>query len=178
MVLATMNPIDQEGTYPLPEAQVDRFMLKVVMNYPTQEQERLILRHNVSLEGFPEVQKIMEGTEIRDLRSLVKEIYLDEKIEQYILDLVFATRTPSKIGLGYLEPMISFGCSPRATINLAMAAKANAFLQNRAFVIPEDVRNVAVDVMRHRIGLSYEAEAENLSSKEIIEKILGRIQVP
>ncbi|MBU2020671.1 MAG: AAA family ATPase [Bacteroidetes bacterium] len=178
MVLATMNPIDQEGTYPLPEAQVDRFMLKVVLDYPTLEEERQILRFNVSQEGFPKVDKILEGSSILDFRNLVKEIYLDEKIEKYILDLVFATRNPTKVGLSHLEPMISFGCSPRATIGLAMAAKAHAFIQNRAFVIPEDVRSVAVDVMRHRIGLSYEAEAENLTSKDIIQKIIGRIQVP
>jgi MoxR-like ATPase len=178
MVLATMNPIDQEGTYPLPEAQVDRFMLKVVLDYPTLEEERQILRFNVSKEGFPQVAKILEGSAILNFRNLVKEIYLDEKIEKYILDLVFATRNPTKVGLSYLEPMISFGCSPRATIGLAMAAKANAFIQNRAFVIPEDVRSIAIDVMRHRIGLSYEAEAENMTAKDIIQKIIGRIQVP
>jgi MoxR-like ATPase len=178
MVLATMNPIDQEGTYPLPEAQVDRFMLKVVLTYPTKEQEKQILRFNVSSEGFPSVQKILEGSDVLLFREMVKEVYLDEKLEQYIIDLVFATRQPGKYGLSYLEPLISFGCSPRATINLAMAAKANAFINNRAFVIPEDVKAVALDVMRHRIGLSYEAEAENMNAQSILNKIFERIQVP
>lgn len=178
LVLATMNPIDQEGTYALPEAQVDRFMMKVVLDYPTKAEELLILRHNVSKVGMPKANPILGGQDILGFRTLVNEIYLDEKIEQYIIDLVFATRAPQEFGLPFLEPMISFGCSPRASIHLAMAAKANAFLQNRAFVIPEDVRSIAKDVMRHRIGLSYEAEAEDLSADAIIEKIIGRIQVP
>ncbi|MFT5581113.1 MAG: MoxR-like ATPase [Psychromonas sp.] len=178
MVLATMNPIDQEGTYMLPEAQVDRFMMKVVLTYPTKEQEKQILRYNVNPEGFPKMEKILSAEDVLRFRTLVKSIYLDEKIEQYIIDIVFATRTPEKFGLGFLEPLISFGCSPRATINLAMAAKAHAFLKNRAFVIPEDVRAIAPDVIRHRIGLTYEAEAENMNSTDILSKIIGRIQVP
>lgn len=178
LVLATMNPIDQEGTYPLPEAQVDRFMMKVVLGYPTKEEEKQILRFNVRPEGMPTVGNILSKTDVLRQREIVKEIYLDEKIEQYIIDIVFATRTPDKYGLGFLEPLISFGCSPRASINLALAAKAYAFLQNRAFVIPEDVRAIAPEVIRHRLGLSYEAEAENMSATDILAKIIGRIQVP
>jgi MoxR-like ATPase len=178
LVLATMNPIDQEGTYPLPEAQVDRFMMKVVLGYPSKEEEKQILRFNVRPEGFPSVSKVLTKKDILRFREVVKEIYLDEKIEQYIIDIVFATRTPESYGLGFLEPLISFGCSPRASINLALTAKAHAFLQNRAFVIPEDVRAVAPDVIRHRIGLTYEAEAENMSATDILSKIIGRVQVP
>ena len=178
LVLATMNPIDQEGTYPLPEAQVDRFMMKVVLGYPSKEEEKQILRFNVRPEGFPTVSKVLTKNDILRFREIVKEIYLDEKIEQYIIDIVFATRTPEKYGLGFLEPLIAFGCSPRASINLALTAKAHAFLQNRAFVIPEDVRAVAPDVIRHRIGLTYEAEAENMSATDILSKIIGRVQVP
>lgn len=178
LVLATMNPIDQEGTYPLPEAQVDRFMMKVVLGYPSKEEEKQILRFNVRPEGMPSVGKILGKQDILRQRDLVKEVYLDEKIEQYIIDIVFATRTPEKYGLSFLEPLITFGCSPRASINLALTAKAHAFLQNRAFVIPEDVRAVAPDVIRHRMGLSYEAEAENMSATDILSKIIGRIQVP
>lgn len=178
LVLATMNPIDQEGTYPLPEAQVDRFMMKVVLGYPTKEEEKQILRFNVRPEGMPTVGNILSKTDVLRQREIVKEIYLDEKIEQYIIDIVFATRTPDKYGLGFLEPLISFGCSPRASINLALAAKAYAFLQNRAFVIPEDVRAIAPEVIRHRLGLSYEAEAENMTATDILAKIIGRIQVP
>jgi MoxR-like ATPase len=178
LVLATMNPIDQEGTYPLPEAQVDRFMMKVVMGYPTKEEEKQILRFNVRPEGMPKVGNILSKTDVLRQREIVKEIYLDEKIEQYIIDIVFATRTPDKYGLGFLEPLISFGCSPRASINLALASKAYAFLQNRAFVIPEDVRAIAPEVIRHRLGLTYEAEAENMTATDILSKIIGRIQVP
>ena len=178
LVLATMNPIDQEGTYPLPEAQVDRFMMKVVLGYPTKEEEKQILRINVRPEGMPSIGKVLSKTDILRFRELVKEVYLDEKIEQYIIDIVFATRTPDKFGLGFLEPLISFGCSPRASINLALTAKAHAFLNNRAFVIPEDVRAVAPEVIRHRMGLSYEAEAENMTATDILSKIIGRIQVP
>ncbi|MDB0062956.1 MoxR family ATPase [Crocinitomicaceae bacterium] len=178
LVLATMNPIDQEGTYPLPEAQVDRFMMKVVLGYPTKEEEKQILRINVRPEGMPKIVKVLSKTDILSFRELVKEVYLDEKIEQYIIDIVFATRTPDKFGLGFLEPLISFGCSPRASINLALTAKAHAFLNNRAFVIPEDVRAVAPEVIRHRMGLSYEAEAENMTATDILSKIIGRIQVP
>ena len=178
LVLATMNPIDQEGTYPLPEAQVDRFMMKVVLGYPTKEEEKQILRLNVRPEGMPTIGKVLSKKDILRFRELVKEVYLDEKIEQYIIDIVFATRTPDKFGLGFLEPLISFGCSPRASINLALTAKAHAFLNNRAFVIPEDVRAVAPEVIRHRMGLSYEAEAENMTASDILAKIIGRIQVP
>jgi MoxR-like ATPase len=178
LVLATMNPIDQEGTYSLPEAQVDRFMMKVVLGYPTLEQERQILRFNVSSEGFPVIQPVLSGQDVLTFRALTKEIYLDEKIEKYILDLVIATRTPDQFGLGYMDAFISYGCSPRATINLAMAAKAHAFIQNRAFVVPDDVRAIAIDVMRHRIGLTYEAEAEGMDVIQILNKIIGRIQVP
>ncbi len=178
MVMATMNPIDQEGTYPLPEAQVDRFMMKVVLGYPSKVEEKQILRFNVRPEGMPKVGRILSKEDVLRQRELVKEIYLDEKIEQYIIDIVFATRTPEKYGLGFLEPLISFGCSPRASINLALTAKAYAFLQNRAFVIPEDVRAVAPEVIRHRMGLSYEAEAENMTATDILTKIIGRIQVP
>ncbi len=178
LVLATMNPIEQEGTYSLPEAQVDRFMLKLFLDYPTKEEEKLIIRSNVRSEGLTKVSKVLAANDIERARSLVKEIYLDEKVEQYIVDIVYATRTPEKYGLGFLEPLISYGCSPRASINLALAAKAYAFLQNRAFVIPEDIRAVAPDVMRHRIGLTYEAEAENMSATDIVSKILNRIEVP
>lgn len=178
LVMATMNPIEQEGTYPLPEAQVDRFMLKVFLGYPTKEEEKLIIRTNVRPEGLSKVKKIMSAKDIERARELVKEVYLDEKIEQYIVDIVFATRHPESYGLGYLQPMIEFGCSPRASINLAIAAKAFAFLQNRAFVIPEDIRSVAPDVMRHRMGLTYEAEAENMTTSDIVNKILNRIEVP
>jgi MoxR-like ATPase len=178
LVLATMNPIDQEGTYPLPEAQVDRFMLKVFLDYPSKEEEKLIIRSNVRPEGLSKVKKILSADDIVRSRALVREIYLDEKIEQYIVDIVYATRTPQKYGLGHLESLIDVGCSPRASINLALAAKAFAFLQNRAFVIPEDVRAIAADVMRHRIGLTYEAEAENISANDIVSKIINKVEVP
>jgi MoxR-like ATPase len=178
LVLATQNPIEQEGTYPLPEAQVDRFMLKVVLDYPKIEEERLIIRSNVRKEGLAKVNKIFKPSDIIRLRELVKEVYLDEKIEQYIVDIVFATRTPEKYNLPHLKTLITNGCSPRASINLALAGKAHAFLNNRAFVIPEDIRAIAKDVMRHRIALSYEAEAENMSSVDIINQIINRVEVP
>lgn len=178
LVLATQNPIDQEGTYPLPEAQVDRFMLKINLGYPTKEEERLIIRSNVQQNGLPSCQQVISTEAIIQARSFVRQIYLDEKVEQYIVDLVFATRNPSDYGLGYLEPMIAFGCSPRASINLALAAKAVAFMEGRAFVIPEDVRAVANDVMNHRLGLSYEAEAENLTAKDIVSKIIAKVAIP
>ncbi len=178
LVLATQNPIEQEGTYPLPEAQVDRFMLKVYLGYPSKEEEKMIIRAQVRKGGKHQTEKVMSSNDIQRSRDLIKEIYLDEKIEQYIVDLVYATRTPEAYGLGFLEPMISFGCSPRASINLALTAKAHAFLQGRAFVVPEDVRAVAEDVMRHRIGLTYEAEAENISAKDIVQKILAKVEVP
>ena len=178
LVLATQNPIEQEGTYPLPEAQVDRFMLKVFLDYPTKEEERLIIRSNVSQAGLPKVQGILKPEDIIRCRGLVKEVYLDEKIEQYIVDIVYATREPAQFGLDYLAPMISVGCSPRASINLALAAKAFAFLQGRGFVIPEDIRAIAPDVMQHRLGLTYEAEAENVSAADIVSKIVNKIEVP
>ncbi len=178
LVMATMNPIEQEGTYPLPEAQVDRFMLKVFLDYPTKEEERLIIRSNVRSEGLSKINKILSPEDIIRSRELVRQVYLDEKIEQYIVDIVYATRTPTNYGLGFLEPMISFGCSPRASINLALAAKAYAFLQGRAFVIPEDVRAIAPDVMRHRMGLTYEAEAEKISATDVVAKIVGKVEVP
>jgi len=178
LVLATQNPIEQEGTYPLPEAQVDRFMLKVFLDYPTKEEERLIIRSNIRKEGMSKINPVLNTEDITRCRELVNQVYLDEKIEQYIVDIVYATRQPEKYGLGFLEPMISIGCSPRASINLARAAKAFAFLQGRAFVIPEDIREIAPDVMRHRMGLTYEAEAENLTATTIVEKIVSKIEVP
>ena len=178
LVLATQNPIEQEGTYPLPEAQVDRFMLKVVLNYPSKEEEKQIIRTNVRKEGFENIEKIINPTDIIRLRDLVKEVYLDEKIENYIVDIVYATRTPEKYNLPHLKSLITYGCSPRASINLAIAGKAFAFLNNRAFVIPEDIRSIAKDVMRHRIGLTYEAEAENLTVENIIDQIINRVEVP
>jgi MoxR-like ATPase len=178
LVLATMNPIEQEGTYPLPEAQVDRFMLKVFLGYPSKEEEKLIIRSNVRSEGLTKVNPVLNADDVLRARSLVKEVYLDEKIEQYIVDIVFATRKPSQYGLESLENLIDFGCSPRASINLALAAKAYAFLQGRAFVTPEDVRAIAKDVMQHRIGLTYEAEAESVSASDIISSILNRVEVP
>ena len=178
LVLATQNPIEQEGTYPLPEAQVDRFMLKVVLSYPNWEDEKLIIRSNVRKEELTKINSIVSPTDILRLREMTREVYLDEKIEQYIVDLVFATRIPEKYNLAQLTPLISFGCSPRASINLALAAKAYAMLQGRAFVIPEDVRAIAVDVMRHRIGLTYEAEATEVTAVQIVERILNRVEVP
>jgi MoxR-like ATPase len=178
LVLATQNPIEQEGTYPLPEAQVDRFMLKVILDYPSKEEERSIIRSIVRPEGMAKAQKVISSADILRSRELVKEVYMDEKIERYIVDLVYATRQPGQYELEYLIPMISFGCSPRASINLALASKAHAFLQGRAFVIPEDVRAIAVDVMGHRIGLSYEAEAENLTAQAIVSKIIAKVEVP
>lgn len=177
LVLATQNPIEQEGTYPLPEAQVDRFMLKVVIDYPKLEEEKLIIRQNIR-GGKTTVLPILRTQDIVEAREIVRQVYLDEKIEQYIADIVFATRYPEKYGLKELKDYISFGGSPRASINLALASRAYAFIKRRGYVIPEDVRAVAHDVMRHRIGLSYEAEASNVTSEEIISKILNRIEVP
>lgn len=178
LVLATQNPIEQEGTYPLPEAQVDRFMLKVVMTYPKKEEEKLIIRNNISPKGMPVPNKVVDAASILKARNLVREVYLDEKIEHYIVDLVYATRFPSQCGLNKLEPLIGFGGSPRASINLALAAKAYAFIKRRGYVIPEDVRAVSHDVLRHRIGLTYEAEAENISVETIINEIVNKIEVP
>jgi MoxR-like ATPase len=178
LVLATQNPIEQEGTYTLPEAQVDRFMLKVFLEYPNKEEERQIIRSNVRPGGIAKAGKVISTKDVERCRDLVKKVYLDEKIEQYIVDIVFATRTPEKYGLASLAPLISVGCSPRASINLAIAAKAFAFLQGRAFVIPEDIRAIAPDVMRHRMGLTYEAEAENITEGDIVTKIVNKIEVP
>ncbi|MBP6064750.1 MoxR family ATPase [Bacteroides sp.] len=177
LVLATQNPIEQEGTYPLPEAQVDRFMLKVVIDYPKFEEEKLIIRQNINGVKF-EVKPILKAEEILEARKVVRQVYLDEKIERYIVDIVFATRYPQKYDLKELTDMISFGGSPRASINLALAARTYAFIKRRGYVIPEDVRAVAHDVLRHRIGLTYEAEANNMTSDEIISKILNKIEVP
>ena len=178
LVLATQNPIEQEGTYPLPEAQVDRFMLKIVLGYPSKEEEKQIIRSNVKLSKSSNVSVVLKSDDIQRARSLVREIYMDEKVENYIVDLVYATRTPEAYGLEFLAPIISFGCSPRASINLALASKAYAFLQGRAFVTPEDVRAIAPDVMRHRIGLTYEAEVEEMNVTDVLDKILNRIEVP
>lgn len=177
LVMATQNPIEQEGTYPLPEAQVDRFMMKVVMDYPKLEEEKKIIRQNISGEKI-EVKPIMKADEILAARKVVREVYIDEKIEQYIADIVFATRYPEKYDLKELKNLISFGGSPRASINLALAARAYAFIKRRGYVVPEDVRAVAHDVLRHRIGLTYEAEASNMTSEEIISKILNKVEVP
>jgi MoxR-like ATPase len=177
LVMATQNPIEQEGTYPLPEAQVDRFMLKVVINYPNKEEEKQVIRQNISGETI--IQKvILDAKQIMEARKIVREVYLDEKIERYIVDIVFATRFPGEHNLPDLSNMIAFAASPRASINLALAARAYAFIKRRGYVIPEDVRAVCHDVMRHRIGLSYEAEANNLTSEEIISEILNKIEVP
>ena len=177
LVLATQNPIEQEGTYPLPEAQVDRFMLKVVIDYPKLEEEKLIIRQNINGDKF-EVKPILKADEIIEARKVVRQVYLDEKIEKYIVDIVFATRYPEKYDLKELKDMIGFGGSPRASINLALAARSYAFIKRRGYVIPEDVRAVAHDVLRHRIGLTYEAEAGNMTSDEIVSKILNKVEVP
>ncbi|MDR0863302.1 MAG: AAA family ATPase [Candidatus Symbiothrix sp.] len=177
LVMATQNPIEQEGTYPLPEAQVDRFMLKVIINYPKKDEEKLIIRQNISGNKI-EIKPVLKKEEILEARKIVQEVYLDEKIEKYIVDIVFATRFPEEHGLSNLKEMISFGASPRASINLALAARAYAFIKRRGYVIPEDVRAVCFDVLRHRIGLSYEAEANNLTTEEIISEILNKIEVP
>ena len=177
LVLATQNPIEQEGTYPLPEAQVDRFMLKVVIDYPKLEEEKLIIRQNITGKEA-DVRPILRTNDIIDAREIVRQVYIDEKIEQYIADIVFATRYPEKYNLKELKDYINFGGSPRASINLALAARAFAFIKRRGYVIPEDVRAVAHDVLRHRIGLSYEAEASDVTSEEIISRILNRVEVP
>ncbi len=177
LVMATQNPIEQEGTYPLPEAQVDRFMLKVVISYPKKEEEKVILRQNINKE-YPEIHKVATTDDIIKARSVCREIYLDEKIENYITDIVFASRYPEEYKLKKLAGMISYGGSPRASINLALAAKAYAFIKRRGYVIPEDVRAVAPDVLRHRIGLTYEAEAENITTEDIINEILNMVEVP
>ena len=177
LVMATQNPIEQEGTYPLPEAQVDRFMLKVLIDYPKLEEEKKIIRQNISGEKI-EVRPILKSEDILEARKVVRQVYLDEKIEQYIADIVFATRYPEQYDLKELKNLIGFGCSPRASINLALAARSYAFIKRRGYVIPEDVRAVAHDVLRHRIGLTYEAEATNVTSDEIVSKILNKVEVP
>ena len=178
LVLATQNPVEQEGTYPLPEAQVDRFLLKVVIGYPTKSEEQKIVRANLSPEGLPKPRPVVKPSDVIQARKLVKEIYLDEKIERYIVDLVFATREPGQYGMGHLSQLINFGASPRASIGLGVASKAHAFLNHRGYVTPEDVRAVAMDVMRHRIGLTFEAEAENISTEQIVTEIMDNVQVP
>lgn len=177
LVLATQNPVEQEGTYPLPEAQVDRFMLKTVITYPDRESERLVMRNSID-GSFPTIEKVIDLDEILRAREVVKKIYMDPKIEQYILDIITATRSPQDFKLAKLQPMISFGASPRGSINLALAARVYAFLRRRAYVIPEDVRAMSKEVLRHRIGLSYEAEAENITADQIIDEILNVIPIP
>jgi MoxR-like ATPase len=177
LVLATQNPVEQEGTYPLPEAQTDRFMLKVVIGYPKKEEEKQIIRQNITGEKIV-VNPILSTEDIIKARNIVREVYLDEKIERYIVDIVFATREPEAYGLGQLKPMIQFGGSPRASINLALAARAYAFIHRRGYVIPEDVRAVCHDVLRHRIGLTYEAEANNITTDQVIDDVLNAVQVP
>ena len=177
LVMATQNPIEQEGTYQLPEAQVDRFMLKVIIDYPTLEEEKLIIRENIN-GSMPKVTPVTTAKERLDARQVVNQVYIDEKIEQYIADIVFASRYPERYGMPELKDMITFGGSPRASINLAKAARAYAFIKHRGYVVPEDVRAVAHDVMRHRIGLSYEAEASNVTSEEIVSKIINKVEVP
>lgn len=178
LVLATQNPIEQEGTYPLPEAQVDRFMLKVIVDYPGKTEEQQIIRQNTLGMSFPPINAVASTSEIITARELVRQVYLDEKVENYILDIVFATRFPDKYNIPRIKPLIGFGGSPRASINLALAAKAYAFLNKRAYVIPEDVRSICKDVLRHRIGLTYEAEAENVNVEQIINEILRVVNVP
>ncbi len=177
LVLATQNPVEQEGTYPLPEAQVDRFMLKTVITYPDREAERLVLRNSIN-DTFPKIEKVIDLQEILRAREIIRKMYMDEKIERYILDIISATRTPSDFGLARLTPLISFGASPRGSINLALAARVYAFLRRRAYIIPEDIRAISKDVLRHRIGLSYEAEAENILADQIIDEILNAIPIP
>jgi len=178
LVLATQNPLEQEGTYVLPEAQVDRFIMKVVVGYPTMQEEQLILRQNTQNLSSPTIRQVVSVQEVLNAKELTRQIYMDEKIEKYILDIVFATRVPEKYQLEKLKPLISYGASPRGSINLALASKAQAFLKKRGFVIPEDVRSICNDVLRHRIGLTYEAEAENVKVEDVIEEILKQVNVP
>jgi MoxR-like ATPase len=178
LVLATQNPLEQEGTYPLPEAQVDRFIMKVIVDYPSIREEQMIIRQNVQGIKSAPIRQVVSITEVLNARDLVRQIYMDEKIEQYILDIVFATRNPSQYQLDKLKPLISYGASPRGSINLGLAAKAQAFLNRRGFVIPEDIRSICKDVLRHRIGLTYEAEAENVKVEEVIEDVIRKINVP
>jgi len=177
LVLATQNPIEQEGTYPLPEAQVDRFMLKIVIGYPSKEEEKMIIRENLAAK-FPTVNAIIKPSDILNARNAIREVYMDEKIERYIVDIVFATRTPAEYKLSRLSQLIAYGGSPRASINLALASKAYAFIKRRGYVIPEDVRAVCADVLRHRIGLTYEAEAETVTTENIVSEVLNAVEVP
>jgi len=178
LVLATQNPLEQEGTYPLPEAQVDRFIMKVIVGYPTKEEEQMIIRQNVQGASPETVSPVVSMQDLIDAKNLTRKIYMDEKVEKYILDIVFATRQPDNYGLSKLKPLLSYGGSPRASINLALAAKAHAYLSQRAFVIPDDVKAIARDVLRHRLGLTYEAEAENVNVEQVVEEILKTIAVP
>ena len=178
LVLATQNPLEQEGTYPLPEAQQDRFIMKVIVDYPSKAEEQLIIRQNVQGMKGPEVNQAVSIQEIIQARDLVRQVYMDEKVENYILDIVFATRTPEKYRLEKLKPLIAYGGSPRASINLALAGKAQAFLNKRGYVVPEDIRSISKDVLRHRIGLTYEAEAENVNVENVVDDVLRAIQVP
>ncbi len=178
LVLATQNPLEQEGTYPLPEAQQDRFMLKVVIDYPKKEEELMIIRQNTQQIATPTINPVVSMREVMDARDLARTIYMDEKIENYILDLVIATRKPEEAGLSNLKPLLAYGGSPRASINMALASKSVAFINKRGYVLPEDVRMIAADVLRHRIGLTYEAEAENISVEEIIKQVLNAVKVP
>ncbi|MBA2329440.1 MAG: AAA family ATPase [Bacteroidota bacterium] len=178
LVLATQNPLEQEGTYPLPEAQVDRFIMKVVVGYPSRKEEQLIIRQNVQGLTVPTIHQVVSVQEINNARQLVRDVYMDEKVEQYILDIVFATRRPDEYNLDKLKPLISYGSSPRGSINLAIASKAQAFLNKRGYVIPEDIRAICVDVLRHRIGLTYEAEAENVNSEMLLNEIINKINLP
>jgi MoxR-like ATPase len=177
LVMATQNPIEQEGTYPLPEAQVDRFMLKTVISYPKMDEEQLIMRQNLK-GSYEQVNPVVTIDQIKRAQAAVREVYMDEKIEKYILDIIFATRNPENYNLADIKPLINFGASPRGSINLAMAAKCYAFIKQRGYVIPEDVRAVVYDVLRHRIGITYEAEAENITSEDLIHKIINQIEVP
>lgn len=178
LVLATQNPLEQEGTYPLPEAQQDRFLMKVIVGYPSKAEEQIILRQNVQGTKLPAVKRVVSVQEVLQARDLVREVYMDEKIENYILDIVFATRTPEQYKLEKMKPLIAYGGSPRASINLALAAKAHAFLNKRGYVIPEDVRSICKDVLRHRVGLTYEAEAENVKIENVVDDIMRVIPVP
>src|SRR5687767_14667514 len=178
LVLATQNPLEQEGTYPLPEAQVDRFIMKVIVSYPSMYEEQLVIRQNVQGLTFPVVKQVVSIQEIIQARELVRQVYMDEKVEQYILDIVFATRNPEKYKLDKLKPLISYGASPRGSINLALAAKAQAYLSKRGFVVPDDVISICKDVLRHRIGLTYEAEAEGLNTENVIDEVLKQVKVP
>ena len=178
LVLATQNPLEQEGTYALPEAQADRFLMKVVVGYPSRQEEQMIIRQNVQGLALPPINPVVSMQEILTARQMVRDIYLDEKVEQYILDIVFATRSPEQFKLDKLKPLISYGSSPRGSINLAIAAKAQAFLNKRGYVIPEDVKSICIDVIRHRIGLTYEAEAENITPVDVVEQILQKVNTP